>query len=68
MSATFDADEFAYYFRTQTLENVVIPAPIIQVNKKSNFSSVVFYLDNIESALVSTRCQVSMRYLWKMAI
>lgn len=60
MSATIDAEEFAYYFRTQTLKNTPIPAPIIQVDKKGNFTNTVFFMDNLGTAILSTRCQVKM--------
>lgn len=59
MSATINADEFAYYFRTYTVQHQTILAPIIQVDKRSKFSNTIFFVENLSTAVTSTICRVS---------
>lgn len=47
MSATFDTDEFAYYFRS-VICNEIIPAPIIFVSKESMFNINTYYADQLK--------------------
>lgn len=46
MSATINAEEFAHYFRRQ-VAGQVISAPILKVNKLSQYTKTIFYLDQI---------------------
>lgn len=46
MSATFDTNEFAYYFRSQNL-GMEFLAPVVQIEKPCQFKKQVFYLDQI---------------------
>lgn len=48
MSATINAEEFAWYFRKQS-ESLSIGAPIIKVDKVSQFTKTIFYLNQISS-------------------
>lgn len=60
MSATIEAEEFAYYFRCQNF-NTSLPAPIIYVNKKSTYTKTTFYMEQLTVARNSTTTEV--RYL-----
>ncbi|XP_044744588.1 probable ATP-dependent RNA helicase spindle-E [Coccinella septempunctata] len=46
MSATIDADEFAYYFRTQ-YRGSDMPAPIIPIREKNAYGLTIYYLDHL---------------------
>ncbi|KAH1007345.1 hypothetical protein HUJ04_004591 [Dendroctonus ponderosae] len=46
MSATINAEDFAHYFRRQ-VAGQIISAPILKVNKPSQYTKTVFYLDQI---------------------
>lgn len=46
MSATIDAEEFAYYFRSQ-YRGSDIPAPIIHIRERSTYSLTTYYLDHL---------------------
>lgn len=48
MSATINAEEFAWYFRKPS-ESLSIGAPIIKVDKVSQFTKTIFYLNQISS-------------------
>ncbi|KAG5889433.1 hypothetical protein JTB14_032766 [Gonioctena quinquepunctata] len=52
MSATIEAEEFAHYFRSQSM-NTSLPAPIIYVNKQSVYTKTTFYLENLTTAIAS---------------
>ncbi|XP_074032862.1 tudor domain containing 9 protein spindle E isoform X2 [Leptinotarsa decemlineata] len=56
MSATIEAEEFAYYFRCQNL-NTSLPAPIIYVNKQNLFVKTTFYLENLSNAISAIRSE-----------
>lgn len=47
MSATFDTDEFAQYFRSYT-RTELIPAPIIYISKGNKFNTQTFYADQLK--------------------
>lgn len=58
MSATIEAEEFAYYFRSHNM-NAALPAPIIYVNKQNSYTKTTYYLDNLQTAFDATRASVS---------
>ncbi|VEN34109.1 unnamed protein product [Callosobruchus maculatus] len=47
MSATIEAQEFAYYFRSQG-PSISMPAPIIQVSKQGSYKKHYFYLEHLK--------------------
>ncbi|XP_066262393.1 probable ATP-dependent RNA helicase spindle-E [Euwallacea similis] len=57
MSATINADEFAFYFRKHAVGHL-ISAPIIKVNKISQYSKVIFYLDQMSSVTEMPRFDI----------
>lgn len=50
MSATFDTDEFAHYFRNFS-GSKTIPAPIIRITKPGVFTTTIHYLDQLVKAV-----------------
>lgn len=57
MSATIEAEEFAYYFRSHNM-NAALPAPIIYVNKQNSYTKTTYYLDNLQTAFDATRASL----------
>ncbi|XP_050500207.1 probable ATP-dependent RNA helicase spindle-E isoform X2 [Diabrotica virgifera virgifera] len=53
MSATIKAEEFANYF--QCKNDVSFLAPIIQVDKDSNFTKTLYYLEDLKSVFDTTK-------------
>ncbi|XP_053984134.1 probable ATP-dependent RNA helicase spindle-E [Hylaeus volcanicus] len=48
MSATFEVDKFAAYF-SSPLRNKLVPAPVIDIAKKTIFNTAIFYLCQLVS-------------------
>lgn len=46
MSATIDADEFAYYFRSR-YRGSDMPAPTIHIREKNAYGLTIYYLDQL---------------------
>ncbi|XP_057664799.1 probable ATP-dependent RNA helicase spindle-E [Diorhabda carinulata] len=57
MSATIEAEDFAYYFRSY-IEGEAVPAPIIYVTKQNTYTKTTFYLESLQTAFESTRTTI----------
>ncbi|CAG9856543.1 unnamed protein product [Phyllotreta striolata] len=57
MSATIVAEEFAYYYRSHTMDKVY-PAPVIHITKENQYTKTIFYLDHLQSAMGHTHVSV----------
>lgn len=58
MSATFETDACASYFRNYSRVDV-IPAPVIFITKESRFQTLAFYIEHFKN-LINTVPDVSM--------
>ncbi|CAG9770070.1 unnamed protein product [Ceutorhynchus assimilis] len=71
MSATIDADQFAYYFRKK-VDTETIPAPIINIDEVSQYGKTIFYWDQYSAFVKSgkfdkTRPEITSE-VWNMFI
>lgn len=63
MSATFETEKFAEYFKYHS-RNIDLPAPTLFISKENQFSTMIYYIDELNTIgpvciLIILKCIIS---------